>query len=88
MPKNIQLMIISHSFLKKINTDIYREFFKKFQIETSLISPKNLVVEKKILVKRGLGDFFPVICLILPNMSVFENFVKHLTDVVVGNTLN
>lgn len=49
MPKNTQLLIISHSFLKKINTDIYRHFFERFQIQTLLISTKNLIVGKKII---------------------------------------
>ncbi len=47
MSKNIQLLLISHSFLKKINTKVYTKFSKKFNIKTTLVSPEYILTKKK-----------------------------------------
>ena len=39
MSQNIHLLSISHSFLKKINTDVYSLLSKKFNLNVTLVSP-------------------------------------------------
>ena len=47
MSKNIQLLLISHSFIKKINTKVYTKFSEKFNIKTTLVSPEYILRKKK-----------------------------------------
>ena len=49
MTKNIQLLVISHSFLKKINTSLYSVLKHKHNIELKLISPKSHYENNKVI---------------------------------------
>lgn len=47
MKKNINLLAISHSFVKKINTDVYTLLNDKYHIHTTLICPLDHFENKK-----------------------------------------
>ena len=56
MKKNINLLVISHSFVKRINTDVYSLLKDKYNVNTTLICPFNHIENKKklnlILIKK------------------------------------
>lgn len=47
MKKNINLLVISHSFVKRINTDVYSLLKDKYNINTTLVCPFNHIENKK-----------------------------------------
>ena len=70
MKKNIDLLIVSHSFLKKINTDIYEFLSKKYNLNILFLTTNKIYEKKLILPDYDFNE--------IKNLIVSKTIFNHL----------